>query len=386
MAGTTAAPAASREQAPHRSVGSRLDAPLAASTSKAVTRVPYRVPDQAAFARSKNAAAGRANGPTSNKRNDFAIGAAPSSRTVVQGSSTTFTVNTQVTSGSAKPVSLSVSGLPAGATGAFNPSTVQAGASSILTITTTSTAATGTFNLTISGDFSSPPTTHTASVSLTVTQLVVDDFTIAATPSSQGVLQGSSTTYTVTTQVTSGNAQTVALSLAGLPAGASGTFAPAVVVAGASSTLTVTTSTSTPAGTSTLTITGAYSSPPKTHSATVTLTVSVRVTDDFSISAAPANASAIQGQSTTYAVSTQVVSGVAQTVTLSVSGLPAGATGTFSPAAVSAGGSSTLTIATSTSAVPGTVTLVIAGAYASPPTTHTASVSFTVTQLPPDKF
>src|SRR5258706_8718831 len=219
----SSAPAAvSRDQAPHRSVGSRLDAPLAASKSKAVTRVPYRVPDQSAFARAKSAAAGRANGPTSYRRNDFAIGATPSSRTVVQGSSTTFTVNTQVTSGSAKPVSLSVSGLPAGATGAFNPSTVQAGASSIPTITTTSTAPTGTFNLPITGDFSSPPTTHTASVSLTVTQLVVDDFSIAATPSSQGVLQGSSTTYTVTTHVTSGNAQTVALSLAGVPPGAGG--------------------------------------------------------------------------------------------------------------------------------------------------------------------
>src|SRR5260221_4079019 len=151
MAGTTAAPAASREQAPHRSVGSRLDAPLAASTSKAVTRVPYRVPDQAAFARSKNAAAGRANGPTSNKRNDFAIGATPSSRTVVQGSSTTFTVTTQVTSGSAKPLTLSVSGLPAGATGAFNPSTVQAGASSILTIAATRHARIGPLKPAVAG-------------------------------------------------------------------------------------------------------------------------------------------------------------------------------------------------------------------------------------------
>jgi hypothetical protein len=380
------APAVSRDQAPHRSVGSRLDAPLAASKSKAVTRVPYRVPDQAAFARAKNAAAGRASGPTSYRGNDFAIGATPSSRTVVQGSSTTFTVNTQLTSGSGKPLSLSVSGLPAGATGTFNPASVQAGASSILTITTTSTAATGTVALTITGAASSPPTTHTASVSLTVTPLAVDDFSIAATPSSQGVLQGSSTTYNVTTQVTSGNAQTLALSLAGLPAGASGTFVPTSVAAGGSSTLTVMTSTSTPTGTFTLTITGAYASPPTTHSANVTVSVSAPVADDFSVSATPASRSVIQGQSTTYAVSTQVVSGVAQTVTLSLGGLPAGATGTFSPTAVTAGGSSTLTIVTSTTAATGTVTLAIAGAYASPPTTHTASVSFTVTQLPPDEF
>src|SRR5438128_97570 len=82
------------------------------------------------------------------------------------------------------------------------------------------------------GAYTSPPATHTTSVALTVTSGPVDDFSIAATPSSQGVLQGSSTSYAVTTQVTSGSAQTVALSLGGLPAGASGTFTPGSVSAG----------------------------------------------------------------------------------------------------------------------------------------------------------
>src|SRR5438128_8343082 len=94
-----AAPLSSGAGATHRSVGSRIDTPLAPATSKAASRVPYLVPDQAAFARAKHAAAGRASGPTSYARSDFTIGATPSSRTVAQGSSTTFTVNTQVTSG-----------------------------------------------------------------------------------------------------------------------------------------------------------------------------------------------------------------------------------------------------------------------------------------------
>ena len=377
----TSAQASSTAAAPHRSVGSRIDAPLAPAKSKAVTRVPYRVPDQAAFARAKRDAAGRA-GPTSYTRSDFTINATPSSGSVVQGANTTFTVNTTVASGSARPVTFSVSGLPAGATGTFSPASVQAGVSSTLTVATTSTAQIGTFTLTISGNYSSPPTTHTTTVSLMVTP--GPDFSIGAEPSSQGILRGEGTTYSVSTLVTSGSAQTVTFSLAGLPAGASGTFSPAAVLAGGGSTLTVTTSTSTPAGTFTLTISGAYANPPKSHSATVTLTVNAPVVDDFSISAAPASQNVVQGQSTTYTVTTQVTSGNAQTVTLSVSGLPAGATGTFSPSAVVAGGSSTLTVTTSVSTPTGTFTLTISGSYANPPNSRSATVTLTVNA--PDDF
>jgi len=380
----TATTTASTGGATHRSVGSRLDAPVAPAKSKAVARVAYRVPDQAAFARAKRAAAGRTGGPTPLARSDFAITASPSSRTVVQGASTTYTVSTQATAGSSRPVVLSVSGVPAGATATFSPSTVSAGGGSTLAVATSTSAAAGTFTLTIRGDYTSPPTTHTTTVTLTVTPLPpADDFSISATPSSQGVLQGSSTTYSVATQVTSGNAQTVALSLAGLPAGASGTFNPSSVSAGASSTLTVTTATATPAGTFTLTITG--TSATKTHSTSVTLTVSAPVPDDFGISAAPPSQTVVQGGSVTYAVTTTVVSGSAQTVTLSVSGLPSGATATFTPASVTAGGTSTLTVTTSTTAATGTATLAITGTYPSS-ATHTTNVSLTVTPPPPDEF
>ena len=386
LAAPQAAVASSAAPATHRSVGTRLDSPLAPSKSKAMSRVPYLVPDQAAFGRAKREAARHAAGPAPLARSDFGLSATPSSRSVVQGSSTTFTVNTQVTSGGARPVALSASGLPAGATATFNPSSVPAGGSSTLTVATTTSAATGTFTLTIRGDYTAPPATHTTTVTLTVTPLPApDDFSVTAAPSSQGVLQGSGTGYTVTTKVVSGNAQTVTLSLAGLPAGASGTFTPASVTAGGSATLDVTTSTSTPAGTFTLTITGAYVTPPTTHSTTVTLTVNAPVVDDFSLTATPASQTVVQGQSTSYTVTTQLVSGNAQTVTFSVSGLPAGATGGFSPSAVTAGGSATLTVTTTTTAATGTVTLTITGTYPSS-TTHSASVTFTVTPLPPDEF
>jgi hypothetical protein len=103
---------------------------------------------------------------TTPSANDFSLAVAPSSLSIPQGSSGTSTVSTAVTSGSAQTVSLSVSGLPAGATASFNPASVTAGGSSTLTINA-GTAAAGAYTLTVTGTGTS--TSHTANLSLTVT-------------------------------------------------------------------------------------------------------------------------------------------------------------------------------------------------------------------------
>ncbi|HEY4023558.1 MAG TPA: glycosyl hydrolase family 8 [Pseudonocardiaceae bacterium] len=98
-----------------------------------------------------------------------------------------------------------------------------------------------------------------------------NDFSLSASPSSASVTAGSSATATVSTAVTSGSAESVALSASGAPSGASVSFSPASVTSGGSSTMTVTTGSATAAGTYTVTVTGAASS--GSHSATYTLTV-----------------------------------------------------------------------------------------------------------------
>src|SRR5437867_4026997 len=95
------------------------------------------------------------------------------------------------------------------------------------------------------------------------------NFTIAASPASQTVTQGGSTSYGVTITPTNGFNGQVSLSVSGLPSGASGSFTPNPATA--SSTLSVTTLTSTPAGTYTLTLTGVSGT--LTHTTTVLLTV-----------------------------------------------------------------------------------------------------------------
>jgi hypothetical protein len=99
--------------------------------------------------------------------NDFSVGVAPGSGTVAEGASTTATVSTAVTSGSAQSVSISTSGAPTGVTASVSPASVTAGGSSTLTLTASATAAAGTYPITVTGSAASG--SHTATYSLTVT-------------------------------------------------------------------------------------------------------------------------------------------------------------------------------------------------------------------------
>src|SRR5438034_8356943 len=101
--------------------------------------------------------------------------------------------------------------------------------------------------------------------------------------------------------------------------------------------------------------------------------------DDFSISASPPSLSLSADQGGTTTISTAVTSGSGQTVSLSLSGLPVGATGSFNPSAVTAGGSSTLSISTASSTPGGSYTLTVTGTGAT--ATHTTTVGLTVTGL-----
>ncbi len=105
---------------------------------------------------------------------DFSLGLSPASGTVQPGQSATVTVNTATTSGAAQAVSLSASGLPAGATATFNPASVQSGGSSTLTIATSASTPTGTSTITVTGDGTSVD--RTAQYTLTVGNVSVRTF------------------------------------------------------------------------------------------------------------------------------------------------------------------------------------------------------------------
>src|SRR2546427_7588659 len=183
----------------------------------------------------------------------------------------------------------------------------------------------------------------------------------------------------VTATQVSATAQFVSFSASGLPTGATASFSPASCSPTCSSTVTLTTSASTPTGSSTITVTGAAGS--LSHTTTFTLTVNAPPPSfDFSLSNG-GNKSVVQGQSVSNMITATLVSGTAQSVSFSASGLPTGATASFSPASCNPTCPSTVTLTTSASTPTGSSTITVTGAYGS--LSHTTTFTLTVNAPPP---
>ncbi len=105
-------------------------------------------------------------------------------------------------------------------------------------------------------------------------------------------------------------------------------------------------------------------------------TASGGATNDFALSLNPSSGSVTAGSSVTATVSTSVVSGAAQQVTLSASGAPAGVTVSFTPPSVTAGGTATMTVTATSAAAAGTAAITVSGASAS--ARHAAHYALTI--------
>jgi len=95
---------------------------------------------------------------------DFSLSAAPTSRTINHGQSTTYSITIAALNGFTGSVVLSISGTPAGSSTSFTPN--PAAASSVLTVNTGGGTPSGTYTLTISGTGGGK--THTVTVRLVV--------------------------------------------------------------------------------------------------------------------------------------------------------------------------------------------------------------------------
>jgi sugar lactone lactonase YvrE len=107
-------------------------------------------------------------------------------------------------------------------------------------------------------------------------------------------------------------------------------------------------------------------------------TASGSVTNDFSLQVSPTAQTVTQGNAGSFTINTATTSGSGQTVALSISGLPAGVTPSFTPASITSGYQSTLTLSTSSSTPVGTYSLTVTGTGSS--ATHTYPISLTVAQ------
>jgi len=174
---------------------------------------------------------------------DFSVGGTPIS-IPAPGQSGTSTITVTPTSGFTGTVDLTCdSGLPAGATCTFTPSSVTSGKSSLV-ITTTSATPVGTSSVAVTG--TSGSVSHTTSVSLTVSGPASPDFTISRTTLSPAtVAAGGTATSTITIAPTGGFTGTVSLACSvaggGTPAPLCLLAPPSVMNGSGTSALTVTT-------------------------------------------------------------------------------------------------------------------------------------------------
>ena len=225
--------------------------------------------------------------------------------------------------------------------------------------------ANGTFNWkTRIGSFKMPGCGATAT----------NDFSIGASPATVSVAAGGTGTTSISTTSTAGTAESIALSVSGLPSGATAGFSATSVTAGGSSTLTLNAGTAA-AGTYALTVTGTAAS--ATHSTAVSFVIAAA--PDFSIAVTPATGTVSAGSSITYTVSTTSIGGSTQSIALSVGSLPSGVTSSFAPGSVTAGSGSTLTLTASSGAALGSAVFTVTGTGAS---THSANATLVVQTAP----
>jgi hypothetical protein len=139
----------------------------------------------------------------------ISLNSSPSSLTVTKGYSTTATVALANNVGFAGTASLTATS-PAGLTATLNPTSITVSGTSTLTISASTSIATGQYSVVVSG--SNSFTTRSTTVSVTVSA-PASDFTVAVNPSPVSVPQGFSSTPTVTLTSIGGFQGTVSLTV-----------------------------------------------------------------------------------------------------------------------------------------------------------------------------
>ena len=326
---------------------------------------------------------------------NFSIAVSPGSQTITAGSSATYTVSASALNGFSGDVTLSSSNLPSGISETFSPNPIAAGASSTMTIDSTSSTAPGAYSLTVNGtsgslshvaspspvimvnaatsqtiSFGTIPT-QTVGTPLTLSATATSDLTVSFTSTTTGVctVSGSTATFIAAGSCTidanqAGDSTYAAaamvpqsftvnpapltsqtISFGAIPTQTVGT--PLTLSATATSSLTVSftsttagvctvsgsTATFIAAGTCTIDANQAGNS---TYAAATMVPQSFTVnpapgTPDFSVSASPSSLSITGGESGTVTIAVTPQNGFASAVTFNCSGLPSGATCSFSP-------------------------------------------------------
>ncbi|MBX7221336.1 MAG: Ig-like domain-containing protein [Blastocatellia bacterium] len=180
----------------------------------------------------------------------------PTSRTVTQGQSTSYTVSVAASNFSGS-LSIGISGsIPAGTSFAFNPSSFPIPGSTQLVVTTSASTPAGTYQFQLTGTSSPAISITPVPFTLIVQSSGPGTVTLSMSPTSRTVVRGQSTSYTVSVAA-SNFSGSLSIGISGsIPAGSSFSFNPSSFPIPGSTQLVVTTSSNTPPGTYSLQLTG----------------------------------------------------------------------------------------------------------------------------------
>jgi hypothetical protein len=293
---------------------------------------------------------------------------------VTAGSSTSTNLNVTVSGGFNTKVSFSATGLPAGVSAAFTPTSLPAPGSgtSVFKLVASSSAKAGTYSASVSATSGST----VQKVPFSVTVAPAPTFALGTAQTSVSVPAGGSGTVTLTTNGNSTFNSTVSFSVSGLPAGVTAAFAPTTIGAPGSGSTVITFNAS-----STVTA-KSYSIVVTATGGGVTKTTNVTANVPGFTLVPSATAISVSGSSTKGSVTltTTPLGGFASSIALSVSGVPNGISASFSPQSLGAPGSgrATLTLTRGTGASVGSAKLTVTANGGS--IQHTAAISLNVSK------
>jgi len=300
---------------------------------------------------------------------DFLISVNPSSITAVIPHSGTVSDSAYVTAisinGFSGDIAFSLQNLPSGVSGEFNPTLVSLAAgdqaSSALTLTVSSTVQAGKHIVRVVGTSS---LTRISEFTLILVAGAVGssfDFSVSVSPSEGTIPQGGSGSATVTVSSVSGTAEPVSLSASGAPSGVGIKFNPSQVSPTGTSIMSIQVGGGVTEGDYIITVTGEDGG--KTRTATYTLTVGEESSGaiEFLVFASPSEQGIQPGESTQFTVTVTLLYGTPQSVKMSATGLPTGATPTFSPDSGILTFTTTLTISTGLTVAEGEYSVTIKG-------------------------
>ncbi len=284
----------------------------------------------------------------------FSLSSSPSAVSVAVSNKATTTVSLTNSSAAAVSAILSISGAPNGVTVSFSPASVTNSTASTATFTTTSSAAPGTYPLTVTG--TAGGTTATTKISLTITAVPVLT-SITVTAASSSVLVGSTDQFTAVAKDQFGNALAAQPAIAWSVSGGGGTISSAGLF-------------------SPKTVGGPYTVTASAGGKTGTAAVTVTAVPTFNLTVSPSSLSIKQGFSGSAVLTLTSVSGFSGSVSVTVAGVPQGVTVSGSSTATALN----LSFAAAITSAVGTSTVTITGTSGT--ITKTSTITLTVVANP----